>query len=169
MKDVVDAIELRGVVEGTAARLAAERGMDAELAEDCRNCLRSLDTAVFDGALDFPAYVAGNAEFHSLLNRLSASPIIAREAERISKLPLASPSSFLTGQEFVQDFKRSLELAQTQHWAIFEAIEAREGARADALAREHARLARKNLDYVISRKAEFVDKVPGLALIAEIT
>ena len=46
MDDIVDAIEIRGVIEGTAARLAAERGITPEQADDCRSLLQSLDTAV---------------------------------------------------------------------------------------------------------------------------
>lgn len=166
MTDVEDAIELRGVLEGTAARMAAERRHDARALDPCRAVLDQLDTVVFGGEFEFEAYVRENAEFHRLLGQLAASPVIARELERVAQMPLASPSAFLSGQELIPDFRRSLELAQMQHRSIFEAIEAGEGTRAESLAREHARLARRNLDYVVRQKPNFVDLVPGLALIA---
>ena len=52
----------------------------------------------------------------------------------------------------IPDFADSLRRAQRQHRAIIDAIRAREGARAEALAREHARLARSNLEYVMRER-----------------
>lgn len=165
--DIFDAIELRGVLEGTAARLAAERGADTEIAERCRNVLAGLDTAVSGRAApDFDAYVELNAEFHRLIASLAGSNLVRREVERACRLPLASPSAFLQGQELIPDFQASLHMAQFQHRGIFEAIVNGEGARAEALAREHARLARQNLDFVVRTKPNLADKVPGLALVA---
>ena len=51
------------------------------------------------------------------------------------------------------------------HRSIVNAIEMREGARAEALAREHARLARQNLDFVMVNRKLFA-RVPGLALVS---
>ncbi|GGM12031.1 GntR family transcriptional regulator [Pseudooceanicola nanhaiensis] len=168
MDDIKDAIELRGVMEGTAARLAAERGTDPMLAARMSEVLEALDEAVA-GELDFKAYVTLNGEFHDLLARLAGSAVVAREVERASRLPAASPTAFLQGQVMIPDFRDSLRRAQVQHRAIFEAIVNREGARAEALAREHARLARSNLEYVMSVGPDLVERVPGLALVAEDT
>ena len=167
MSDILDVIELRGVMEGTAARLAAERGMVPELAARMADCLAALDRAVTPDALDFPAYVRLNEEFHDLLARLAGSAIVMREVERANRLPAASPTAFMQGQELIPDFRASLTRAQHQHKALFEAISNREGARAEALAREHARLARKNFEYVMREKSGLAEKVPGLALVAE--
>ncbi len=167
MDDIIDAIEIRGVLEGMAARLAAERGATPELREQCRDVLNTLDDTVANtGFFDFDSYVRYNARFHQLIGSLAGSSVVSREVERASRLPLASPSAFLQGQETVPDFQASLRLAQTQHRSIFEAIENREGARAEALAREHARLARKNLEFVTLAKPDLIDRVPGLALVA---
>lgn len=166
MNDIKDAIELRGVLEGTAARLAAERGMVPALADRMRRVLDALDVAVA-GTLDFKAYVHLNEEFHDLLARLAGSAIVTREVERANRLPAASPTAFMQGQEMIPDFRESLRRAQLQHRAIFDAIKDREGARAEALAREHARLARSNLEYVTDKDPSLAERVPGLALVAE--
>ena len=163
--DIKDAIELRGVLEGTAARLAAERGMDTAKGERMAVVLDELDLAVGGTELDFPAYVRLNGEFHDLLACLAGSSIVAREVSRANKLPAASPTAFMQGQELIPDFVRSLTQAQSQHRAIFDAISAREGARAEALAREHARLARTNFEYVMNQKPNLVERVPGLSLV----
>ncbi|SFE75279.1 GntR family transcriptional regulator [Roseivivax sediminis] len=167
MDDLIDAIELRGVLEGTAARLAAERGVVPELGEAMKTTLEALDRAVDPDRFDFRAYVTHNEEFHDLLARLAGSDLVAREVARSARLPAASPVAFMQGQELIPDFRVSLGRAQHQHRRIFEAIMAREGARAEALAREHARLARTNLEYVMTEHPNLAERVPGLALVAE--
>lgn len=167
MDDIIDAIEIRGVLEGTAARLAAERGADRILVRECREVLDRLDDAVFGSdAIDFAAYVKQNARFHDILAALPRSRVIEREVLRVSRLPLASPSAFLQGQETVADFQASLSVAQVQHRSIFDAIISREGVRAEALVREHARLARQNLDYVANVNPNLAENVPGMALVS---
>ena len=166
LEDIHDAIELRGVIEGTAARLAAERGADPDLKAEAETILDDIDTAVRDPSrIDFDAYVRLNARFHETLYSLSGSALVRREAERICSLPLASPSAFLRGQELIPDFMASLIRAQGQHRAILEAISCREGARAEALAREHARLARLNLAFLKDADPRLATRVPGLALV----
>ena len=167
MDDIVDAIEVRGVLEGTAARMAAERGADPELLNECEELLARLREAVFGAdRVDFATYVPLNAGFHQFIARMSGSAVVAREVERAARLPLASPSAFLQGQELIPDFQASLRYAQLQHEAIFSAIVNREGARAEALAREHARLARQNFEFVLNADPELAERVPGMALVS---
>lgn len=166
--DILDAIELRGVMEGTAARLAAERGVSPGRLAECRELLERIDIALdaSSGGIDFDGYIELNARFHEMVSELAESAIIAREVSRTSRLPLASPSAFLQGQAFQPEFLSSLIQAQQQHKAIIDAIGHREGARAEALAREHARLARKNLERAMSTDTGGAKRVPGLALVS---
>lgn len=164
--DVIDSIELRGVLEGTAARLAAERGAAPDVLAEMHEVLALLDQAAWgETQVDFETYVLQNARFHALLARAAGSSVIEREVERVVRLPLASPSAFLQGQEFLADFQASLRRAQHQHRQLVDAIEHREGARAEALAREHARLARENLEFVMRGDPRLAERVPGLALV----
>lgn len=164
-EDITDAIELRGVIEGTAARLAAERGANPDLLAEAEAALARIDTALSHTPdMDFGAYVRNNARFHNVLARLAGSALIEREIERVNRLPLASASAFLSEQVLIPDFRASLPRAQSQHRAILEAITHREGARAEALAREHARLARTNFN-TITRQPKLAALVPGLAMV----
>lgn len=165
-EDIADAIEIRGVIEGTAARLAAERGISPELLAEANEALDGIDRSIHKpGGLDFDCYVRRNAEFHVVLARLPNSPLILREIERMTQLPLASPSAFLSEQAVIPDFLDSLRYAQRQHRAIIEAITNREGARAEALTREHARLALINFKYLTDAQPKLALNVPGLALV----
>ena len=166
IQDILDAMEFRGTTEGLAARLAAERGVSQEILEECHDVLTSLDAVLEDPAdINFERYVKLNAAFHSWIPRAASSVILDRELDRIGKLPLASPSAFLEGQEDIPAFRNSLAFAQRQHRAIFEAIESREGARAEALCREHARLARENMTAVMADETLAREKIPGLSLV----
>lgn len=167
-QDIVDAIELRGVLEGTVARLAAERGAAPARLKAIREVVGQLDEVLGGGpeALDIGRYEALNGRFHALLSELAGSEVMRRELERITSLPFASPNAFVNTDVDVPAFYRSLVVAQAQHRAIVAAIELREGARAEALAREHARIARQNLDFVLEEKPDLRRKVLALALMS---
>ena len=148
-QDMLDAIELRGTLEGLAARMAAERGVEPALLAEARDCLGALDQALSAtafGAPAFAAYERHNGQFHALLGRLCGSALLARELQRASRLPFASPNGFLgvsIGQPSGHDV---LRIAQDQHRQVLDAIVRREGSRAEALMREHARIARRRLE-----------------------
>jgi GntR family transcriptional regulator of vanillate catabolism len=97
-REVGDAIELRGTLEGLAARLAAERGVSRVLLTQARDCLEQIDRVLQDTSLSdemFSQYVLLNARFHRLLAEMPASDVLAREIERAASLPFASPSGFV--------------------------------------------------------------------------
>ena len=147
-RDVADAIELRGTLEGLAARLAAERGAAPVVLREARACLKRIDELLREPALDdaaFSRYVEFNGQFHRLLSEMAGSPLIAQQLERATNLPFASPSAFVVVQANSPAARDMLVIAQDQHGQVLDAIENREGSRAEALMREHSRLAQRNL------------------------
>lgn len=166
LAEAIDAIELRGVLEGTAARLAAERGVEPRRMLAINRVLNALDDVLLPQPADLAMdrYITLNAEFHELLSGLSGSETVEREIDRITRLPFASPSAFLDRADGAV-VAHSLVLAQAQHRAVVEAISLREGARAEALAREHARLARRNLEMAMEGGDDALRRFPALALV----
>lgn len=166
--DVVDAIELRGVLEGTAARLAAERGADPARLDALRGILAELDAALAapGSGLDFEGYLDANSRFHRGLAALPGSAVLERELERVTGLPFASPSPFLPDKDYFLVHRRSLDIAQAQHRAIVEAIAAREGSRAEHLTREHARVARDDMEQVLRERRRSSDGA-GIKVVIE--
>jgi GntR family transcriptional regulator of vanillate catabolism len=165
-REVADAIELRGTVEGLSVRLAAERGVAPVVLAEAQRCLRAIDDLLRDSALDdeaFSHYVVLNREFHELLSELSGSAVMAREMERIASLPFASPSAFVVVQANSPQARDMLIVAQDQHWQVLGAIEQREGGRAEAIMREHSRLARRNLHEAV--RSPLHGNMPGVGLI----
>src|SRR3954454_17938208 len=165
--EAADDIDLRGVLEGAAARLAAERLRDPNDLEALHGCVAQLDAVVRPdrpGAAAFERYVELNERFHTILLGLAHSRALDTAYAGVLALPFASPSAFVHVHAGLPESHRVLYVAQTQHRAILEAIELREGARAEALAREHARAARGNLDTAL-RTPHGLEHVPGAGLI----
>ncbi|KQP18172.1 GntR family transcriptional regulator [Pseudorhodoferax sp. Leaf267] len=165
-REVADAIELRGTLEGLAARLAAERGVPEDLLAQARDCLAPIDELLRAPALDdeaFQRYVEWNGRFHHLLHALAGSEVIARELERVVRLPFASPSGFVVQQANSPQARDMLIVAQDQHRQVLDAMAQREGARAEAIMREHSRLAQRNLREAMA--APDAERMPGVRLI----
>jgi GntR family transcriptional regulator of vanillate catabolism len=166
--DIFDAIETRGTLEGLAARLAAERGPSPGQIGEIKVCLRKLDALIQDehGDDTLTGYVELNEQFHQLLINMSGSRVVARQIERAVALPFASPSAFVEVQAMLPESRAILLVAQEQHRSVVEAIERREGARAEALMREHSRVAHRNLVMALGHQGAR-DLVPGMALIRQ--
>lgn len=165
-RDVSEAIELRGTLEGLSARLAAERGAAPVVLNEARECLHQVDAVLNQSTLTdeaFARYVTLNQRFHALLSEMADSAVLARELERVCGLPFASPSGFVLAQAHSPRARDLLVVAQDQHWQVLDAIERREGARAESLMREHSRIAQRNLREVL--QSQNLDQMPGVRLI----
>jgi len=162
--DVRDAIEVRAVLEGTAARLAAERlAHDSEL-DELRRLRDRMDSLSELSVTSLDLYMDSNEAFHATVVELSKSPILKRMIEQASSLPFASPNALVFSTPMLDPTHRTLAVALEQHRALIEAIAHREGTRAEHLAREHARLGRIAFDRVLSTPG-LLSSVPGGTLI----
>jgi len=165
--EIRDAIEVRGTLEGLAARFAAERGVTAAETARLHECMDQIDAilASSDRTIDsFTQYVTANDRFHRLLIEVAHSDVLCRQIERAVSLPFASPSGFVMAQATLPAARDVLIIAQAQHCSVVEAIAQREGARAQALMQEHARIAHKNLQLALASQTA-MDLVPGSNLI----
>ena len=148
--DVSDAIELRGVLEGTAARLAAERLESPDELDPLVDGGEQLDDVLEDVTpASLVRYVELNDTYHDTLVGLAKSPTLARAiaATPRSRSPHPEPCSPRT-----RSLRRSREIlvvAQHQHRVLVDALRAGQGTRAEEIAREHARLAQFNLELVL--------------------
>jgi GntR family transcriptional regulator, vanillate catabolism transcriptional regulator len=164
LAEVQDAIELRGVLEGTAARFAAERLRDdAELDAMRRYCaqMEALDGLTID---TFAVYMDLNESFHSGLISLAKSAMLRRNIAQVSSLPFASASAMVTPTSVLPNADQNLVIANDHHRSIVDAIAQRQGARAESLAREHAFVARRVLGVALS-DTDALSRIPGGLLI----
>jgi GntR family transcriptional regulator, vanillate catabolism transcriptional regulator len=164
ISDIWDAIEIRGVMEGTAARLAAERLKNREDLDPLWVIYYQLEELVPVNMARFSRYLESNEVFHRELKYLSKSPMLIEALDHILNWPFASPSALVFGRFESKESPKASEIAQEQHRAILEAIENREGTRAEALAREHSRVSRGNLSRALADQ-QLKHSVPGSSLI----
>ncbi|MFP3562151.1 FCD domain-containing protein, partial [Paraburkholderia sp. SIMBA_049] len=78
--DIAGAVEVRGVLEGLAARQAAERGLSHEAQEALQRCLVEGDQLFGKGFVteeDLQAYHDLNMRFHQVIVEASHNPAIA--------------------------------------------------------------------------------------------
>ncbi len=166
--DIWDAIEMRGILEGNAARLAAERLTSAEQLLKIRGLQAQMDSLVqhFRGnAIEsFGIYVNLNEDFHSELLHLAASPMLKRTMDHLTSLPFAAPSALVFARSKLPAAADLLLIGQEHHHGILDALAKRQGSRAESLCREHVLLSRRNLESVLSNDA-IRQYVPGASLI----
>ena len=165
--DIYEAIELRGLLEGMAARLAAEKLTDPE--EGAKLVALHQELVLLVGqrklTLEFlEQYMDLNGRFHADILRLSQCRMLQRAMEHVCSLPFASPSAFVRRQYLAPRSWELFHIAIDQHQGIVDAITNREAARAETLAREHARVARRNLETAL-KNGEIAKFVPGMKLI----
>ena len=170
--DVTDAIELRGVLEGTAARFAAERLEAREDVAPLEEAATALEEVVRNIGRqqqeEIGRYVELNNAFHDGLVELAHSPHLARMLANVKALPFAMPSgAILASHAVLPQSHEILVVAQHQHWQLIDSIRERHGTRAEEIAREHARLSRLNLELVLENR-EARDRMPGAPLLTEV-
>jgi GntR family transcriptional regulator, vanillate catabolism transcriptional regulator len=164
--DIRHAIELRGVLEGTACRFAAEHGASRRDLRALQEINDAVEPLVHRADYEsFERYVALNATFHARLVKMAHSPLLERTLATVLSLPFATPSALVLQHAQLPESREILIVAHRQHLWLVEAIASREGARADSVAREHARLSLTNLEIVLSRRG-LLEQVPGASLVA---
>lgn len=148
--EIADAVDVRGTLEGMAARLLSERGVSPEV-------LEALSAAVEDGRrllapaakdanvpIDARAWGRINDRFHRILCEASENRALIAAIEHNNKVPLAGPAALtLPSTPSLLETPYVLR-AQADHEELLLAITRRESVRAEALMREHAYRSREN-------------------------
>lgn len=139
--DVRTAIEVRGTLEGLAARHLAERGMSPAVRAALAECLAEGAAVLAKGHLvdeDVGRWSRLNQRFHDTLVHAHESRVIADAIARNNHLPFASADSIALDRAALPAEYEKLRIAQLQHRLVVDALEHRESARVEMLMREHA-------------------------------
>ncbi len=134
-QDIDDIYEIRSRIEGLAAKLAAERATEEDIAE-LKNTVELQEFYTLKQDADNIKNM--DSEFHRLMYQMSGSTPLYDTLEplhkRIIKYRKASISSQTRAQESMQE-----------HKAIYEAIAAHDGELAEKLVNEHVRKAQASI------------------------
>jgi GntR family transcriptional regulator, vanillate catabolism transcriptional regulator len=155
--EILDAIDLRGVLEGLAARRIAERGASREFVKQLRACLESGDEIFKKRHLvdsDEAAYGDMNGRFHTLILEEADSSILSGALARNATIPFASAEAIAFDATDLESMYEALHFAHRQHHAICDALEAGQSARVEFLMREHVNTVKKSINMLDQRAAE---------------
>ncbi len=126
--DVREIFEAREVVEGLAARLAAEKIDQGDNRRRLKACRDGMKRAARDGL----AYIQHNQEFHRLVYELADNRRVAELADQLT-LPI-----YRLQYHRLMD-PAHIGVSMAEHAALIDAILAGDGARAEQLMRAHVR------------------------------
>jgi len=164
LDDIWEGIEVRGLIEGGAARMAAERLEDEHDLDNLRQRQEDMETLGEPTVETFPAYLELNEKFHAEVIRLAKNDTLKHVLDRLLSLPLASRRALVSLQTKFPESTEIFVIARDQHFQMIDAIAKRQGARAESIAREHAQISRRALE-VIMGHAEALVSLPGGPLI----
>jgi GntR family transcriptional regulator of vanillate catabolism len=148
-RDVLDAIDTRGVLEGLAARRVAERGASKAFIRELRASLHDGDVLLRKRHLeesDEAPYAEVNVRFHTLILQEAGSLILSNALQRNSRVPFAGPQALAFDRTNLEQMFDMIYHAHRQHHGIVDALEHGESGRAEALMREHANVAKESIN-----------------------
>ena len=161
-----EALELRSLLEGHAARLLAQHGVSDAVLGEFQACLNEGDQ-LFDHVEkrtltrdDEQKYGQMNERFHNLLLEAAGLPLLKMFVDRLNLVPFVSPGVIVFDQGAEQRSFDLLLTAHACHHSIIQAIRLRDGGRADSLMREHAYQQRQSMFERRLQRREAVGEIP---------
>lgn len=140
-RDLAQAYEVRGVLEGLAAGTLAREGIDDELAQELKQIIEEIDQVLasdLDAARRVTGYQSLNRDFHQAIMSAAENRFIGHAYQRLAHLPLLSLGSVVFNADKAREEITRLTFANMQHRLILDAIQRRDAMRAESLMREHA-------------------------------
>ena len=133
LNDVADAFELRAMLEGHAARRAAERMTEPQI-KQLRDANRTIGAAVRATPPDVEGFLEGNREFHAIILQAAASPRLAALLGTLIEQPVIWRTAHHYGRE-------ALLRSFGEHDELLAAFARRDGPWAEAVMAAHIRRA----------------------------
>jgi GntR family transcriptional regulator, vanillate catabolism transcriptional regulator len=142
ISEIINAYEVRAVLEGLAARLGAERGLSDKDLRVLEVALREGDDLLRDHHITDEhraEYSRINASFHETIHAVAGSRLLNDMVYLCQQVPVSSPRNVVAFEE------RDVRRRHDDHHRIFEAIVGRESWRAELLMRDHVMSVKSSL------------------------
>ncbi|ENX37562.1 hypothetical protein F888_02903 [Acinetobacter courvalinii] len=137
-----DALEVRGVLEGLAAKTLAEQGLSEEQKKTLQHCIKETEKLFNEtdgfGDAELERYHHFNVIFHDTIIEGAQNVALIQALAKNNQLPMASAQAITYDQNQALSEYRRLHYAHLQHCSIFDALVHRQGGRAETLMREHS-------------------------------
>jgi GntR family transcriptional regulator of vanillate catabolism len=151
INEIVTALDIRAALEGMAARLLTERGVSHVLLRQLKDCLNEGDALFAKRHIekgDEIAYGRMNRRFHDAILDAVDNSIIGGVVMRLERVPFVSPETIAFDKKSTEDIYDLLFHAHRQHHAITQALENGEGARVEALMKEHVYAQKQSMNLI---------------------
>ncbi len=145
--DILQGVEVRGHLEGLAARLMAQSTERFKFLPKMARAMETYTKLIGQGWIDEPMIrnmQAANRVFHTSIFNGCGNEYVGYTCDRICHLPMLAIGSMVFDRsvtEFPENMERGLfrlRLGSAQHQVIFEAIEKGDPVRAEGMMREHS-------------------------------
>jgi GntR family transcriptional regulator, vanillate catabolism transcriptional regulator len=135
VRDIADAYEMRAVLEGTACRIAAERGLKLDAERDARRAIDTVDALFREsgslGEVALDTWRQQNLVFHEAILGQANNRFLKDMLQMVRQIPSVYPP-------VLAPYKMDeLRFYNAEHRRILECIIDRQGSRAEYLMREH--------------------------------
>ena len=137
---LLQATEVRGVLEGLAAQRLARTGLSSLNRERLDRSVEATAAIITRGIVDkeaIEAFAVANLIFHRTIMQGSDNPFIEDCLRRLKVMPDSGVGEVLGGDRVTWSLNRII-VSHSQHLIIKKAIEAGDGARAFNMMREHS-------------------------------
>ena len=124
-KLIQDALEVRGVLEGLAAKKLAEKGLSTQQKDQLMQCITQIEPIFKKTELsseDIEIYHYYNTIFHNTIIQGSDNIAIVQALSKNNQLPMASAQALTYDKNNPLSEIRRLHHAHIQHCAIFNAL-----------------------------------------------
>lgn len=141
-KLIHDALEVRGVLEGLAAKTIAEQGLTDQQKLTLQECIQEIEQ-LFNEHNEFSdteleRYHHFNVIFHDTIIQGAQNIALLQALAKNNQLPMASAQAITFDQTKALSEYRRLHYAHLQHCSIYDALLHRQAGRAETLMREHS-------------------------------
>ncbi|MCH7306779.1 GntR family transcriptional regulator [Acinetobacter sp. NIPH 1852] len=141
-KLIHDALEVRGVLEGLAAKTLAEQGLTDQQKLTLQECIQEIEQLFNEhtefGDAELERYHHFNVIFHDTIIQGAQNVALLQALAKNNQLPMASAQAITYDQTQALSEYRRLHYAHLQHCSIYDALLHRQAGRAETLMREHS-------------------------------
>ena len=169
VQEILDAIDVRGALEGMAAGLVARNGATRQLRSTLESCLAEGSAVLALRKLDLDGlarFAAMNGRMHTAIVEEAGNGPLSRALSNNNRLPFAAAGSVAWKSMTETEWRHMTSRAQFEHEKIVEAILESDPARAELVMREHAHLAKASIRILADAQAEAPDEELGPRLVA---
>jgi GntR family transcriptional regulator of vanillate catabolism len=170
VNEITQAYDVRGALEGLAARRAIERGISAATRALLEECVAEGERLLVKGHFseaDTRLWSAMNARFHAAIVDASANKPLADAIAFNARLPMVAAGAIAFNSKTLDLAFLHMQINQGEHRDIVNAILAGQAVRAQALLEEHSYKSREHLKVILERVrgGDRTAEVPGLRLV----